>query len=148
MNTPRARERPPAFEAQGVVFRYPGAARAALDGVDVVVPAGSLYAVLGPNGSGKSTLLRVLLGAQAPASGGVLHAGVPIRTWSRRSLAERIGVVPQGEELVFPLTVRELVGLGRYPHLGVLGREGAEDRAAVAEAMERCEVAEDRKSVV
>jgi len=133
---------PPAFEARGVVFRYPGASRPALDGVDVVVPAGSLYAVLGPNGSGKSTLLRVLLGALRPAAGEVRHAGRPIADWPRRALATRIGVVPQDEELTFPLSVRELVALGRYPHLGVLGRESAADRRAVADALERCEVTE------
>ncbi len=133
---------PPAFEARGVVFRYPGAPRPALAGVDVVVPAGSLYAVLGPNGSGKSTLLRVLLGALRPATGEVRHAGRPLAAWPRRELATRIGVVPQEEELTFPLSVRELVALGRYPHLGMLGRESAADRRAVEEAMERCDVAE------
>ncbi len=133
---------PPAFEARAVVFRYPGASRPALDGVDVVVPGGSLYAVLGPNGSGKSTLLRVLLGALRPEAGTVRHAGRPVAEWPRRELATRIGVVPQGEELTFPLSVRELVALGRYPHLGVLGRESAADRAAVEEALERCEVAD------
>lgn len=132
----------PAFEARGVVFRYPGATRPALDGVDVVVPAGSLYAVLGPNGSGKSTLLRVLLGALRPATGEVRHAGRPLAAWPRRELATRIGVVPQDEELTFPLSVRELVALGRYPHLGVLGRESAADRRAVEEALERCDVAD------
>ncbi len=133
---------PPAFEARDLVFRYPGAPRPALAGVSVVVPSGSLYALLGPNGSGKSTLLRVLLGALRPAAGAVLHAGRPVEQWPRRELATRIGVVPQDEELTFPLSVRELVALGRYPHLGVLGRESAADRSAVEEAMERCEVAE------
>ncbi len=134
--------RPPAFEARAVVFRYPGASRPALAGVDVRVPAGSLYAILGPNGAGKSTLLRVLLGALHPATGEVRHAGRPLREWRRRELATRIGVVPQAEELTFPLSVRELVALGRYPHLGVLGRESVADRAAVEEAMERCDVAD------
>ena len=72
----------------------------------------------------------------------MLYAGRPVTEWPRRELATRIGVVPQEEELVFPLSVRELVALGRYPRLGALGREGAEDRAAIRRAMETCDVAE------
>lgn len=131
-----------AFQARGLVFRYGGASRPALDGIDVLVREGSLYAVLGPNGSGKSTLLRVLLGALEPDAGEVTYAGRAPAQWPRRELAGRIGVVPQGEEQVFPLTVRELVALGRYPHLGMLGREGAADRRAVEDAMLRCDVAQ------
>ncbi len=51
-------------------------------------------------------------------------------------------MVPQGEEMAFPMTVRGMVAMGRYPHLGVLGRPGPEDRAAVESAMERCDVTE------
>ncbi|HEX7120540.1 MAG TPA: ABC transporter ATP-binding protein [Longimicrobiales bacterium] len=131
-----------AFEARGLAFRYPGAPRPAVDGVDVVVPAGSLYAILGPNGSGKSTLLRLLLGALAPSAGAVLYDGRPVGDWSRRALARRVGVVAQGEEAVFPLSVRELVAMGRYPHLGAWRREGAADRRAIEDAMARCDVAD------
>jgi iron complex transport system ATP-binding protein len=128
------------FRARGVAFRYPGAARPALDGVDWTVTRGAVHAVLGPNGSGKSTLLRVLLGA-LPAAGGEVHFGErPLGDWSRRDLARRIGVVPQVEEHVFPATVRELVAMGRYPHLGPFRPEAAADRDAVAEALARCDL--------
>lgn len=130
----------PAFATHALAFRHSGAPRPAVDGVELVVPAGSLYAILGPNGSGKSTLLRLLLGALVPTSGAVLYDGRPVRAWGRRQLARRIGVVAQGEDAVFPLTVRELVDMGRYPHLGPWRREGAADRHAVEEAMARCDV--------
>jgi iron complex transport system ATP-binding protein len=97
--------------------------------------------VLGPNGSGKSTLLRLLLGVLAPAAGTVEFGGRPLASWGREALARAVGVVPQGEESVFPTTVRELVGMGRYPHLGPWRREGTEDRRAVEEAMRRADVA-------
>ncbi len=132
----------PVFEARGLTHRYPGATRPALDGLDLSVPRGSLYAILGPNGSGKSTLLRLLLGALEPSSGAVLYEGVPVDSLSRRDFARRVGVVPQGEEVVFPVTVRELVAMGRYPHLGPWRRESAQDRVAIHQAMERCDVAE------
>ncbi|MFO7260400.1 MAG: ABC transporter ATP-binding protein [bacterium] len=128
------------FTARGLRFTYPRAAAPALDGVDLDVPAGGVYAILGPNGSGKSTLLRVLLGALAPQAGEARYAGRPVAEWTRRELARRIGVVPQHEELAFPITARELVAMGRYPHLGNWRREGEADRVAIEQAMARCDV--------
>jgi iron complex transport system ATP-binding protein len=128
------------WRAERLAFRYPGADRDAIDGVSLDVPQGACTALLGPNGSGKSTLLRLLLGVLAPRSGQVLFGGRPVGGWSRGELAREIGVVPQGEELAFPVTARELVGMGRYPHLGSWRRESATDRAAVDEAMRTCDV--------
>ncbi len=131
----------PVFEGRDVRFQYELAASPALDGVGFRVDAGTLYAVIGPNGSGKTTLLKLLLGALRPGGGELLYAGQAVTDWSRKALAQRIGVVPQGEEMAFPLSVRELVAMGRYPHLGILGRPGAEDREAIDQALERCDVA-------
>jgi iron complex transport system ATP-binding protein len=128
------------FEAESVRFRYPGAREPALDGVHLCVARGTLYAVLGPNGSGKSTLLRLVLGVLRPDAGVVRIEGRPIEAWGRRELALRIGVVAQSEELVFPVTVHEMVGMGRYPHLGPFRRAGRADHEAVERAMARCDV--------
>jgi len=132
----------PVFETSELSFRYEGAAQSALDGIDLTVRAGSLYAIIGPNGSGKSTLLKLLLGVLRPDSGHVYYAGQPVHRWSRRALAKEVGVVPQGEETVFPISVREMVAMGRYPHLGLLGRPGTRDREAIEEAMRRSDVLE------
>jgi iron complex transport system permease protein len=121
-------------------FRYPGAERPALDGVSLGVRAGACTAVLGPNGSGKSTLLRLLLGTLDARRGEARFEGRPLAGWDRSELARRVGVVPQGEEIAFPLSVRELVAMGRYPFLGPWRREGEADRAAVERAMRRCDV--------
>ena len=129
------------WRCERVTFRYPDAERAALDGVSMEAPAGGCTAVLGPNGSGKSTLLRVLLGTLAPQSGTAEFDGRALAAWSRLELARAVGVVPQEEEAAFPITVRELVAMGRYPHLGPWRREGERDRRAVADAMKRCDVA-------
>lgn len=128
------------WRTTGLTYRYPEAREAAVDAVSLEIPAGSTTAVLGPNGSGKSTLLRLLLGVLTPAAGTVELDGRPLAAWGREALARAVGVVPQGEESVFPMTVRELVGMGRYPHLGAWRREGAADRHAVEEAMRRADV--------
>jgi iron complex transport system ATP-binding protein len=130
------------WHAEGLAYRYPDAGRRAVDGVTLEVPAGGCTALLGPNGSGKSTLLRLLLGTRTPQAGRVEFGGRPLASWPRAALAREVGVVPQSEEVPVPLTVRELVAMGRYPHLGSWRREGEGDRRAVEAALARCEVAE------
>lgn len=132
---------PPLLEATALRYRYPGAARPAVDDVDLSVPEGALFGVIGPNGSGKSTLVKLLLGAVDPARGEVRLLGRGLSSWRRRELARRVGVVPQSESVTFPVSVREFVGMGRYPHLGSWRSEGPGDRRAVRRAMERCDVA-------
>lgn len=131
----------PLYVARDVCFTYPGADRPAVDGVSLEVPPGTLYGVLGPNGSGKSTLLKLLLGSLRPDDGRVAYGGRGPSEWGRRSLARRVGVVPQHEEVAFPVTVRELVAMGRYPHLGPWRAERDEDRRAVGRALRRCDLA-------
>ncbi len=128
------------FATQGLTVAYRDAARPALDDVTMDVPAGLLYAVLGPNGSGKSTLMRALLGFLQLRAGEVRIGGLPVQSWTRRGLARRVGAVTQFEEMPFPLTVRELVAMGRYPHLGPMRSEGPADRAAISRALEECDV--------
>jgi iron complex transport system ATP-binding protein len=132
----------PVFETRGVTFRYPHGTHDAVAGVDLRVVRGEFVALLGPNGSGKSTLLRLLLGALRPGSGTVLYCGRPVHAWPRDALARQVGVVTQSEELAFPITVRELVAMGRYAHLGAWRRESAADRDAIDDALARCEVAD------
>jgi len=128
------------FETRDLVVNYPGGQRAALDGVSMDVPKGSLYAVLGPNGSGKSSLMRSLLGVLRPTSGEALIDGRPVGGWSRRELARSVGAVAQSEVVAFPLTVREMVAMGRYPHLGPLEGEKESDRRAISNALAQCDV--------
>jgi len=130
----------PAFEVRALDVSYSAGTRLALTDLSVAIPRGSLFALIGPNGSGKSTLIRSLLGAITPAGGDVLYDGKPVGQWSRRELALRIGAVSQIEEMPFPVTVRELVAMGRYPHLGALRAEGVADRSAIDRAMARCDV--------
>jgi iron complex transport system ATP-binding protein len=129
------------FEARGARYRYPGAGSDAVSGVDMEVAPGELVAIVGPNGSGKTTLARLLLGVIAPSGGTVIAAGRPAAEWTRREFAQRVGVVAQREEPVFPLRVHQAVLFGRYAHLGPLAAPRAGDLAAVERALERCDVA-------
>lgn len=127
------------IEAQGVSVRYAGADRAALCGVDLNVASGSFHAIIGPNGSGKSTLMRALLGIRPLQEGTVRIGDRALEAWSRRELAQQVGAVAQSEAMPFPMTVRQLVGMGRYAHLGALQSERPEDLEAISGALERCD---------
>ena len=128
------------FETTDLVIKYPGQNRPALNSVNMSAPSGSFYAVLGPNGSGKSTLMKGLLGIAKADQGRALIAERNVSNWDRKALSRVIGVVSQSETVSFPITVREMVGMGRYPHLGPLEGEGSKDKVAVHEALEVCDV--------
>jgi iron complex transport system ATP-binding protein len=108
---------------------------AVLRGVDVSLHAGELLAVLGPNGAGKTSLIRVLAGTLAPAAGRVELKGRPLAALSRREVARALAVVPQQLETAFPYRVREMVAMGRAPHLGPLGTPSARDLEHVEQAL-------------
>lgn len=114
--------------------------RRVLDGVDLRVEPGALAAVVGPNGAGKSTLLRCLAGLLRPTFGRVTLGGVDIATLGRADVARLVAVVPQAVEVLFPFSVREIVALGRTPHLGLAGAMRAADRSAVARALAELEL--------
>jgi iron complex transport system ATP-binding protein len=127
------------LDAERLEVRYTGVSRLALAGVSVRVAAGELVAVAGPNGSGKTTLVRAVTGLVPLAGGSVRVEGRALAEWRRAELARVLGVVPQREDIVFPLRVDETVMLGRYARLGPLGAPAAADREAVTSALTRCD---------
>ena len=100
---------------------------------------GNLTAFVGPNGSGKTTLLRLLAGLWQPSEGEVLLDGCELSRLPRRELARRVAYTPQDTHIEFAFTVRDVVMMGRHPHLGRFEREGAGDRQAVLAAMGRAD---------
>ncbi|HMV83771.1 MAG TPA: ABC transporter ATP-binding protein [Blastocatellia bacterium] len=109
--------------------------------VSLELNSGCLLALLGPNGSGKSTLLRLLGALWPPDEGVALLDGRNLAELSRRTIARAIAYTPQDTHLDFAFTVREVVLMGRHPHLGRFQPEAERDRAAVDEAMRRADVA-------
>lgn len=96
--------------------------------------SGELVALIGRNGSGKSTLLRTISAQQKPLAGNVLLENRPVTELSAGEAAKLISVVLSNAN-VAPLSVQELVSLGRVPHTNFLGHMTAGDKAAVEEAM-------------
>lgn len=107
--------------------------RTAIARSSFTIPRVGLTAVIGPNGSGKSTVLSAIAGLIEPRSGSLQVLGTtPLGARSRVSYVLQSTVVPA----VTPITVREVVALGRYPTLGLLRRFGKDDKAAVFNAMD------------
>lgn len=103
------------------------------------VPRGTVTAVIGPNGSGKSTLLQAMAGVLTPSAGTLRVFGEPVeRTRDMISFVMQSVVYPEGT----PMTVRDVVRMGRYPSLGWFRPFRREDRRAVQEAMEQMNVAD------
>ncbi len=125
---------PPAFSLSGIDFSYGRAA--VLKGLDLDLAQGSFHAVLGPNGAGKSTLLDLLAGLRKPDRGTVSFLGRPLGEYSRSSLARSVSLVPQEYAIQFPFTVREVVLMGRHPHLSRFGPPSGEDMDLVEKALE------------
>lgn len=96
---------------------------------------GQMVGVIGPNGAGKSTLIKTILGTLRPSSGVAEVGGRPVGTREARNL---IGYVPQREDVNwdFPVTVRDVVMMGRTARLGWLRFAGASDRKIVAKALD------------
>jgi ABC-type cobalamin/Fe3+-siderophores transport system ATPase subunit len=119
----------------------------ALGGSDVVRDVGitlapaAITALVGPNGSGKSTLLRTLARVAKPRSGSVLLDGQDLHALPTREVARKLALLPQDATAPEGITVRQLVELGRQPHLGRLGFLRRDDAAAVRWALEAARVA-------
>ncbi len=94
---------------------------------------GHLHLILGPNGAGKSTLIKLISGQLKPASGNIFWNGNDIRNYSIAQLARIRALLSQNIELSFPLPVKEIVMMGRYPHFG--NEPQQKDQVACQEAM-------------
>ncbi|MGH8945690.1 MAG: metal ABC transporter ATP-binding protein [Acidimicrobiia bacterium] len=125
----------PAVTAENLVVAYGDTI--ALDRSTFTIPAGRVTAVIGPNGSGKSTLLSVIAGLVEPLAGSI---EVPSRSDGRHRIAYVMQTTKINDAL--PVSVREVVTMGRYAGVGAYRPLGAEDREAVQLAMERTGISE------
>ena len=103
-------------------------------GIDLKVPKGKLVGIVGPNGAGKSTLIKAAMGLVPPSSGWVKIFGKPY-TENRR----RVGYVPQRESVDwdFPVTVMDVVMMGRYGHVGWFKRPKKADKEIARDCLDK-----------
>lgn len=97
---------------------------------------GTISALVGINGSGKSTLFKTIMGFLTPAKGRVLIGGKPVREAQKANL---VAYVPQAEEVdwSFPVSVHDVVMMGRYGHMNFLRIAGAADRRLAEASLRR-----------
>ena len=128
----------PAIALEDVTFAY-GASGAwgepIARAVSLAVAPGAMVGLLGPNGAGKSTLLKLASGALHPQAGRALVEGNDVARMTRAALARRVALAPQDFTVQFAYTVRQVVELGRMPHLGSWGTLRPRDRLAVEMAL-------------
>ncbi|MFB6194980.1 MAG: ABC transporter ATP-binding protein [Haloplanus sp.] len=111
-----------------------------LDGVSTRIDEGRLVGLVGPNGAGKTTLLRTINGALDPDEGVVRVAGERVDALDSRATSRLVATVPQSTASTFAFDVRQVVAMGRTPHVDRFGTRTAADRRAVEDAMERAAV--------
>jgi iron complex transport system ATP-binding protein len=92
---------------------YSAGKKQLLDNLSLTFEPGKINLIIGPNGAGKSTLIKVLSGMLKPSTGSIFYG---INEMSVAALAKFRAVLSQNTDLAFPLTVKEIVMMGRYPH--------------------------------
>lgn len=119
------------IEIDGVSLAYDGTN--ILSDISVTIPKGGVTALIGPNGAGKSSLLALIARLQPLQSGTITTDGLPVASTPGKVLAKKMAILRQDNHLGSRLTVRELVGFGRFPHSR--GHLTAEDRKVIDEAL-------------
>ncbi len=125
----------PRIDVAGVTVTYANG-HVALRDASFALGPGSICALVGVNGSGKSTLFKAIMGLVTPAAGSVRIAGEPVAAALKRNL---VAYVPQAEEVdwTFPVSVWDVVLMGRYGHMNFLRIPRALDRRVAEEALAR-----------
>jgi len=126
------------LQADGLSVRLGG--REVVSDVSLGINAGEVIGLIGPNGSGKSTCISALAGIRKPAQGEIRLDGRLLARVPPRLRARSLSYLPQNPECHWPLSVRQVVALGRLPHRSLWGGVGLDDAGAIERAMEKLEV--------
>ena len=112
--------------------RYGG--QTVVDGVSCYIKDGGITSIIGPNGAGKSTLLSMMSRLLPMDNGSVSIDGLDVTATDSKQLARKMAILRQENQLTVRLSVRDLVGFGRFPHNN--GRPTAADKAHIDQALE------------
>ena len=124
-----------AYEVADITFYYKD--KRVIDGLSVSLETGKFYGIIGPNGCGKSTFLDLLVKHRKPVSGRIRYNGRDLSGYSKRELSREIALVPQNFYINFPFTAKEVVMMGRYPHMPRFARPSSTDVRIVRDIMEK-----------
>ncbi|WP_373352804.1 ABC transporter ATP-binding protein [Pseudoroseicyclus sp. CXY001] len=142
MSLPPARLSPGRLTLDRVSFEAGG--RPLLQAASLDIAPGEMVGLLGPNGAGKSTLLRTIYRINRPTSGRVLVDGEEAWAQSAAWVAQRVGAVLQDMPADFPLTVEEVVAMGRSAHKRLFEPDSAHDHALIEAAIALLQLREFR----
>ena len=102
---------------ENTTFSYGLSEKNLLDGINLNIEKGKFIGILGPNGCGKSTLLKVILKYLNPKEGIIKIENKELKEYTQSELAEILSFVPQKSSLTMPLTVEDVVYMGRVPYM-------------------------------
>ncbi|WP_073089515.1 ABC transporter ATP-binding protein [Selenomonas ruminantium] len=122
------------IETRDLQFAVNG--RCILQDITLRFPVARRTAIIGPNGAGKSTLLKSLAALNTDFQGQVLLDGKDIRKFSRKALARKLAILPQGTMAPADISVQDLVEYGRFPYRSMFSRDQQQDLLAVRQAMD------------
>lgn len=133
MNAPR--KAPPGVRLAARNLQLAYDQRVVARNLSVDIPDGGFTVIVGPNASGKSTLLKALSRTLRPQAGHVLLDGAPIESYRSKAVARELAMLPQSPIAPEAITVRDLVGRGRYPHQSLFAQWSAADERATRAAL-------------
>jgi len=111
-----------------------------LDGISARFEPGRIHGIIGPNGSGKSTLLKNICRIWEPQTGSVMIQGKDYREIPRKELSALVTLVPQNTTIGFPISVYDIVSMGRNPHLGRFEGLRRRDREIIEQALRQTNI--------
>ena len=126
------------FEFNHISFNFND--RKVIDDISLCLAPGKFYGIIGPNGSGKTTLLDLLARHRLPDSGEILYRDRALGSFSKKELSREIALVPQDFYINFPFTVKEVVMMGRYPHIARFATPAAHDWEALQNVMQQTDI--------
>jgi len=128
------------FELNHISFNY--ADRKVIDDISIALVPGKFYGIIGPNGSGKTTMVDLLSRHRLPAEGRISYSGKALSSFSKKELSRKIALVPQNFYINFPFTVKEIVMMGRYPHIPRFAAPSSDDLNILQNVMQLTEINE------
>jgi len=126
------------FELNHISFNY--ADRKVIDDISIALVPGKFYGIIGPNGSGKTTMVDLLSRHRLPAQGRISYDGRALSSFSKKELSREIALVPQNFYINFPFTVKEIVMMGRYPHIPRFAAPSSDDLNILQNVMQLTEI--------